>query len=299
MLLHVAHLTRYDYTQPVTFAPHLLYLRPRETPRQRLHDFSLAIAPAARRIATTDALDNAIDWAYFAPGAAGAQLEFRSELRVETLDANPFDFFLSPIALGFPFSYDTADRVALAPSLTPRLDTPAPQLRAWLDEHLPAPPRETLPFLTALNAAVHRALAYRRREEEGIQSAAQTLALGTGSCRDYAVFFIEVCRTVGIAARFVSGYVYDPPPPGTPDPLPPEMHAWAEVYLPGAGWRGLDATRGIFCDDTFVPVAHAATAESVNPVQGTFTGPPGVASKLTSTIAVAKLAALPPRAAAP
>jgi transglutaminase-like putative cysteine protease len=135
---------------------------------------------------------------------------------------------------------------------------------------------------------VYKALKYERREEEGIQNATQTLALGTGSCRDYAVFFIEMCRTVGIAARFVSGYVYDPPAPGTPNPVLPEMHAWAEVYLPGGGWRGLDATRGIFCDDAFVPVAHSASAESINPVQGTFTGPPGVTSKLTTTLTVEK-----------
>lgn len=287
MLLHVVHQTRYEYTEAVSFAPHLLYLRPRESPRQRLRDFSLTITPNARRIATTDALDNAIDWAYFAPGS-GDTLEFRSELSVETLDANPFDYFLAPTAIGFPFSYETAERIALTPNLTPRVDTPAPQLRAWLKEHLPSLPSETVPFLGALNTAVYKALTYERREEEGIQNAAQTLELGSGSCRDYAVFFIELCRTVGIAARFVSGYVYDPPAFGSPNPVLPEMHAWAEIYLPGAGWRGLDATRGIFCDDAFVPVAHSASAESINPVQGRFSGPPGVTSQLTTALTVEK-----------
>lgn len=285
MLLHVVHQTRYAYTEAVSLAPHLLYLRPRESPRQRLHDFSLTISPAARRIATTDALDNAIDWAYFAPGM-GDVLEFRSELNVETLDSNPFDYFLSPTAVAFPFSYDTAERIALTPNLTPRTDTPAPQLRAWLKDHLAAPPTETIPFLTELSTAVYKSLQYVRREEEGIQNAAQTLALGSGSCRDYAVFFIEMCRTVGIAARFVSGYVYDPPALNAPNPVLPEMHAWAEVFLPGGGWRGIDTTRGIFCDDAFIAVAHSASAESVNPVQGAFSGPSGVTSQLTTTLTV-------------
>lgn len=289
MFLRIVHHTRYEYSRPVAFAPHALYLRPRETPRQRLHNFELTIAPVARRIATTDPLDNALDWAYFAPEVTATALEFRSELMVETLDANPFDFFLKPSACAFPFSYDTAERLALAPCLTPRPDTPAPELRAWLNARLPAPPTETVAFLAALNGAVHQALTYLPRNEEGIQSAARTLALGTGSCRDYAVFFIELCRMLGVAARFVSGYLHDPPLPSSSSPVQPALHAWAEVYLPGAGWRGLDATRGIFCDDAFVPLAHAAVAESVNPVQGTFIGPAGVTSRLIANLSIDKL----------
>src|SRR3954465_3153042 len=115
MFLRVAHFTRYEYSEPVSFAPHALYLRPRETSRQRLHHFALEITPAARRIATTDPLDNALDWSFFAPEQPSTRLEFRSELMVETLDSNPFDFFLKPTALTFPFTYETADRVALAP----------------------------------------------------------------------------------------------------------------------------------------------------------------------------------------
>jgi transglutaminase-like putative cysteine protease len=290
MHLSISHLTRYTYSQPVSFAPHLLYLRPRFTPRQRVRDFRLTIAPAARRIATNDALDNAIDWAYFAPETRATQLELWSDFRVDTLDSNPFDFFLPPSATVFPFSYETPERIALTPSLTPRVDTPAPELRAWLNQHLPQPPAETMPFLTALNQAVHDGLNYRVRTEEGIQNAAQTLALGTGSCRDFAVFLIELCRIVGVAARFVSGYVFDPPPPGTPNPAPPEMHAWAEVYLPGGGWRGLDPTRALFCDDAYVPVAHSAIAETVNPVQGKFTGPAGTTSQLFNELRIQKIA---------
>jgi transglutaminase-like putative cysteine protease len=209
---------------------------------------------------------------------------------VETLDANPFDFFLKPTALTFPFSYEPAEHIALSPCLTLRADSPSPDtLRGWLDQHLPDPPKETVPFLIALNNAVHRALAYTRREEQGIQSATETLARTSGSCRDYAVLLIELCRALGLAARFVSGYLYEPAATGATPSLPPSLHAWAEVYLPGAGWRGLDATRGIFCDDAFVPVAHAAFAENVNPIQGTFYGPATVTSTLTTVLSVEKL----------
>jgi transglutaminase-like putative cysteine protease len=290
MFLRLAHLTRYDYSEPVSFAPHALYLRPRETQRQRLHHFALEISPTARRIATNDPLDNALDWAFFAPETPATRLEFRSELLVETLDANPFDFFLKPTALTFPFSYDSSEQVALAPCLAPRLDSPAPEvLQDWLKQHLPAPPTETVPYLMALNTALQRTLVYTRREEQGIQAAGETLAHGSGSCRDYAVLLIELCRAHGLAARFVSGYLFEPAATGAAPPMPPAMHAWAEVYLPGAGWRGLDATRGIFCDDAFVPVAHAALAESVNPIQGTFYGPATVKSQLTTVLSVEKM----------
>ncbi|MBL9203092.1 MAG: transglutaminase family protein [Opitutaceae bacterium] len=289
MFLRLTHLTRYDYSAPVSFAPHALYLRPRESPRQRLHEFSLTICPAARRIATNDPLDNALDWAYFAPDTTAARLEFRSELMVETLDENPFDFFLRPAAIAFPFAYEEADRLALAPCLALRAETSPADLRAWLAANLPAPPGDTVQMLTALNRAVRQALRYTRREEAGIQPVADTLARGSGSCRDYAVFLIELCRHLGLAARFVSGYLHEPPDPMIANPLPPTTHAWVEVYLPGGGWRGLDPTRGIFCNDAYVPVAHAAVAESVSPVQGGFFGQRGVTSRLTIQLTVERL----------
>lgn len=289
MFLRISHLTRYDYSAPVSFAPHALYLRPREHQRQRLHEFSLEISPAARRVATADPLDNALDWAFFIGDARADRLEFHSQLMVETLDSNPFDFFLRPSALHFPFSYDASEAAVLAPTLQPRADSPpAGRLRAWIAQQLPSPPRDTVAFLSSLNQAVQRALVYERREEPGIQSAAETLSRGRGSCRDYAVLLIELCRAVGLAARFVSGYLHEPPAPDT-SPLPAAMHAWVEVYLPGGGWRGLDPTRGLFCDDAFVPVAHAALAETVNPVQGTFFAPAGVTARLTTTVRIERL----------
>jgi transglutaminase-like putative cysteine protease len=255
-----------------------------------VHHFALEVTPAARRIATHDPLDNAVEWAFFAPENPARTLEFRSELLVETLDSNPLDFYLKPSALTFPFNYAAADVTALAPCLTPRADSPAPKfLQDWLARHISGAPTETVPYLMALNTAVQRALVYTRRHEQGIQSAAETLARGSGSCRDFAVLLIELCRALGLAARFVSGYLYEPAASGATPPIQPSMHAWAEVYLPGAGWRGLDPTRGIFCDQAFVPIAHAPVAETVNPIQGTFYGPAAVRATLTTDLSVEKL----------
>jgi transglutaminase-like putative cysteine protease len=287
MFLRVTHHTRYDYSQPVTFAPHAIYLRPRETPRQRLHNFALSVSPTARRVPTGDAEDNALEWAYFDAATFSSTLEVHSEFLVETHDVNPFDFFLLPNALNFPFAYDDTDRHALAPCLILPRGSDEAQLRAWLAQHVSSPPPDTIGYLSALNSAVRSALAYRRRDEPGIQTPAETLALGGGSCRDYAVFLAALCRFLGLAARFVSGYLHEPPAADIPDPLPPAMHAWTEVYLPGAGWRALDSTRGIWCDDSFIPVAHAALAESVNPVQGGFYGQ--APSLLTSHLTLEKL----------
>jgi transglutaminase-like putative cysteine protease len=290
MFLRLVHLTRYDFSEPVSFAPHALYLRPRPTPRQRVHHYSLEITPIARQISTHDPLDNALDWAFFAPEEPATRLEFRSELLVETLEANPLDFYLKPSALTFPFTYDATEQAALAPWLALRADSPAPEfLRDWLEQRLPAAPTETVPYLTALNGAVQRALVYIRRDEQGIQSSAQTLSRGTGSCRDYAVLLMELCRALGLAARFVSGYLYEPAASGATPPLPPAMHAWTDVYLPGAGWRGLDPTRGVFCDDAFVTIAYTPIAENVNSIQGTSYGPATVETKLTSVLSVEKL----------
>jgi len=285
MQLRVSHLTRYDYAQEVGFSPHLLYLRPRESPLHRLKSMRFNLSPQARLITTLDAHDNTLVVAHFWERATA--LNIRTEFELETLDTNPFDFLLERSAFKFPFAYDDADRFALAPYLAPPFDETQDTLRAWLAEHLPDAPTETVPLLTALNSRLKDSIAYVRREEDGIQPSAQTLSLGSGSCRDSAVLLIEICRTLGLAARFVSGYLYDPPPDDAV--VPAAMHAWVEVYLPGAGWKGLDPTRGIFCDDAFMPVAHAAQADTVNPIHGNYYASMPVAAKLTTSVLVEKL----------
>lgn len=287
MLLRVSHHTRYDYTQAVSFAPHLLYLRPRETPLHRLRSFRCHLSPEARLLPTVDAQDNTAHWAHF--WEKSTALNIRTEFEIETLETNPFDFLLRPAIAKFPFSYGSGDQFALAPYLVPPFDRTQARLRSWLAENLVDPPQETLPFLMALNGLLHRTIRYARREEGAIQASLETLSLGSGSCRDFAVLLLEICRTFGVAARFVSGYLYDPPPPEEPNPVPGAMHAWVEVHLPGAGWKGFDPTRNMVCDETFIPVAHAAQADLVNPIQGTYYASGPVGSKLTTSVLIERI----------
>ncbi len=282
MKLRVSHFTHYAYSEPVSFSPHLIYLRPRETPQQRLHTFSLNISPTAKVYPIRDAHDNTLSWAHF-PEAA-RELMIHAAFEVESLVSNPFDFILETAAIRFPFTYRPADHFALAPYLAPPFAETRTALSRWLDEHFANRPTETVPMITALNQLIFATLRYQRREEHGIQPSAVTLQLGSGSCRDFAVLLAEFCRMLGIAARFVSGYLYAPP--DDDQRSYGAMHAWTEVFLPGAGWRALDPTHGIFCHDAFIPVAHAAEAESVNPIQGRLYSPHPVSAQLETTVLV-------------
>jgi len=285
MKLHVSHLTRYEYERAVTLSPHLLFLRPRETPLLRVNSFGFNISPEAKLVWTRDSHDVLLAWAYFWDNAPA--LSIRSEFEVETYDTNPFDFILRPYAFTIPFKYEPLEQFNLTPYLAPPFKETRQILTAWLDEHFVDRPPETVPYLTALNQLVYTSMTYNRREEQGIQSSRTTLALGSGACRDYSVLFVELCRTLGIAARFVSGYLYTDP--GDDHRSAGAMHAWAEVYLPGAGWKGLDPTHGVLCDDAFIPVAHAAIAESVNPIQGTVFSANRVVANLLTEVRVEKL----------
>jgi transglutaminase-like putative cysteine protease len=287
MLLRVSHLTRYDYSQDVSFSPHVLYLRPRESPLHRLRSFRYELSPKARLVTTQDPQDNVLTLAHFL--GHSSILSFQSDFEIETLDTNPFDFLLKTSAIKYPVTYDKAEQFALAPYLAPPFNETQTALRAWVAAHLPDAPPETTPFLAALTSILQESITYVRRETGRSQPSARTLALGSGSCRDFAVLLIETCRTLGFAARFVSGYLYDPPAADAVDPAPGAMHAWVEVYLPGAGWKGLDPTRGIFCDDSFIPVAHAAQADVVTPIQGNYYAAIPVSAKLTTSVVVEKL----------
>ena len=289
MKLRVSHLTRYEYDHEVGFSPHVLYLRPREFAQQRLLFHRLSVQPEAKLSHIRDAYDNNFAWAHFWERAAC--LNIRSEFEVEQTLTNPFDFILKPYACTFPFDYEPVFDFALGPYLAPPFDDTQSRLRAWLDEHFIDRPKETVPFLTALNSLLYQSLRYTRREERGIQPSTVTLDLGGGACRDYAVLFVELARTLGLAARFVSGYMFAPPDDN--QRTAGAMHAWAEVYLPGGGWRGLDPTHGIWCDENFIPVAHAAQAEAVNPIQGGIYSPSPVASRLHADVVVERLEPIP------
>ena len=210
-------------------------------------------------------------------------LSICSECIVETMDLPPFDFLVDDYARSMPFIYDPLHLTNLALYLTPPPPVEQEALNDWLNARFTHRPTDTVAWLLALIQTLNSYVRYERRDEEGIQSPLTTMHLNSGSCRDYATLFIACARTLGVAARFVSGYVYDP---SLDQNLSGDMHAWAEVFLPGAGWRGIDPTYGLFCNNYYVPVAHAVVAESINPIQGTFNSAGLVSSTLTTSVRI-------------
>jgi transglutaminase-like putative cysteine protease len=282
MKLRVSHLSRYEYSQSVSFSPHMVYLRPRETAQLRLSRFTLNISPNAKVTHTRDCYENTLTWLHFWDRASA--LSIRTEIEIENTETNPFDFLLRHDAVKHPFSYDPYERYILTSYLLPPDPKEVSMLESWLNGRVGTGSIDTVPFLSQLNRAVFESLSYEHRTAAGIQDATTTIATGKGSCRDYANLLIALCRLRGIAARFVSGYVYTGPEDNRHTPN--AMHAWVEVYLPGAGWKGLDPTHGIFCADTYVPVAHAPNGYSVSPVQGSYYSAVRVPSTLTTSVLV-------------
>jgi transglutaminase-like putative cysteine protease len=279
--LEIFHRTHYQYDREVRLLPHLLYLRPRENPLLQVRRFDFSFEPDARVDWMRDDFDNLPASAEFARNATA--LDIRSSCSVTTTDTPPFDFLLRDYATSVPFSYEPLHRSNLTIYLTPPDRATQEALHHWLNTRFTHRPRETVAWLFALNQTIARTLVYHRRDEPGIQSPVTTITAGSGSCRDFAVLLIACARCLGLAARFVSGYMFDPANNGF---TAGAMHAWAEVFLPGAGWRGLDPTHGIFCHNAHVPVAHAVVAESVNPIQGSFFSTVPAVAHMTADVRV-------------
>jgi transglutaminase-like putative cysteine protease len=284
MKLRVSHLTRYEYVQSVSFSPHALYLRPRESADQRVTRFAFNISPHGKITSSLDVYDNPVSWVNFWDQSTA--LNIRSEFDVETLGANPFDFILVGGAARLPFEYSAYDKYML----TPYLNRPSAEAQNvandWLTIASCAGIDETVAFLVQLSSQLNSRIKYTARLEPGIQTMETTLQTGSGTCRDFAVAMIEILRGVGVAARFVSGYIAEREGAQHADNA---MHAWVEVYLPGAGWKGIDPTHGVFCDDHYIAVAHAPRPECVSPVQGSYYSPVAVPSELTTRVLVERV----------
>lgn len=283
MKITVEHLTEYRYAQPVGFGEHSLYLRPRESQTIHVESFSLQCQPLGTVRWVRDCFNNVVAVVSFGL-ARSSLLSFDVRMAFEVAQENPFDFVLEERAKWFPFSYDEREKGALRPYLEPDVSARWPVLD-WVRSSLGdlSSGRDTILFLTDLNRAIHQNIAYERRDEEGTRSANETLTLRRGSCRDMAELFVAVSRQLGLAARFVSGYLHEPPHPDGQvgfNRAAGSMHAWAEVYLPGAGWRGFDPTNGILTDHHFLPSAVANRPEWVNPIQGRYLYPGGVYSEM-------------------
>jgi transglutaminase-like putative cysteine protease len=276
MNFSINHRTRYTYSAPVSFGDHHVFLRPRDSNVLVVDSFELETTPASRQRWVRDSYNNIV-LVTNTGLVTSTDFVFTCRMVVRSLETNPFDFVLEPYATAYPFHYEERERTALAPAI----EAPVPGSQTvmdWFRRVVPSPNRhsDVVQFLSDLNTAVRTALAYERRDEEGIRTPDDTLRLGRGSCRDMAMLFIAVCRRLGLAARFVSGYLYDPPPDlsrgisGGFNRAVGSMHAWAEVYLPGAGWKGFDPTNGILANSNFIASAVAIDPSSISPVQGNY-----------------------------
>lgn len=284
-LIEIHHTTDYAFGAPVVLGAHWLRLRPREGHDLRIASSVLDTDPAAALTWRRDLYDNVVAVAEFG-GAPCLRLHIESRLRVELYDAAPLAFVVEEHALHFPFEYQQEERIALAPYLAP-LYPDHERLERWLDAYRKVSPgTETFGVLDAMNHRIHEAFGYEVRAEEGVLTPAALLDRGKGSCRDLAALFLEACRRLGIAARFVSGYVHGP----ATEAGGASTHAWAEVYLPGAGWKGFDPTNLAVVGPDHIPVAVHRQPEALPPVAGTFAGPEGVASTLSVAV---KISAVP------
>jgi transglutaminase-like putative cysteine protease len=260
MRISVAHFTLYRYETPVHPEPHTFRLRPREDGAQHLVRFALEISPSPA--GTTECLDqdgNVVTEAWF--NGPVTELEVRSSFEVDTRRQNPFDFLPN----GPPTAYPEPLRSALAPYL--EAGNPAGPVTRFARAIAETGGRDTLAFLTALNQRLFETVRHVTRDDGPPHPPEVTLNEREGTCRDLAVLFCAACRTVGIAARFVSGYEREAA-------LQPRayMHAWAEVYLQGGGWRGYDPSQGLAVSTSHVAVASAADPRLAAPISGLYRG---------------------------
>jgi transglutaminase-like putative cysteine protease len=213
------------------------------------------------------------------------QLLIESVLLIEQYDQQPLDFLVEDYAVHYPFAYDPEEHVVLQPYLLDNTDQVDPSLTQWLSTiWRQGEPIESYALLQRINLAIHSLISYAQRDEPGVQTPAQTLFKQTGSCRDLAFLFMDLAKQLGFASRFVSGYSYTTRASGDAG----STHAWAEVFLPGAGWKGFDPTRGDIVGETYIPVAVGRLPHLVPPISGSFHGK-AVLQAMTVSVIVERL----------
>ena len=264
MKLRIHHRTRYRFDQPVFLEPHVIRLRPRLDATVWAHELALDIDPRpAVRAENLDLEGNTVSEGWFSE--ATDHLTIESRAFVETLVTDPFRFLLEDPETTLPYAYTTTMGTRLhayrqAPDRAPVA------VRELALEAAEDVARRQDRFPLALATRIHREFSVEARAEGAPHPAETTVEAGRGSCRDLAVLFMECCRSMGLAARFVSGYVH------VDDDTHPELHAWAETYHQGGGWRGYDPTLGLAAADRHVAVAAAAEPSDAAPVSGSFRG---------------------------
>jgi len=266
--LLIQHETRYRYEKPVSFGAQRLMLRPRDSHGLKVEQASLAVGPPGRIRWTYDAYGNCVCW--FTPEGEATELAIVSQLVIERFPAPLLPFQPDNPHTAMPIVYSRDDRAALAPYMVPESEDDA-TVTAWLKAQMGPADEPALDFLLRLNRTID-GFGYRARYEEGVQSPAETLSAGSGTCRDFAWLMVEVLRRAGYAARFVTGYLHSP---AATLRGAGATHAWCEVFLPDLGWTEFDPTNGLAESPDLIPVAVSRTPREASPVSGALIGDPG------------------------
>jgi transglutaminase-like putative cysteine protease len=273
-MLTVRHSTIYKYANPVTFGDHRLMIRPRDSHDLRLLNTRLMISPTPSALRWLhDVFGNSVAIASFQ--TAANELHIVSEIDLDHFERNEPDCPIEEYAVTYPFSYSVDERPDLTRVIERQFPDPSHALDLWAKRFVRTDgATETLAMLTAITQTIKAEFKYAARDAEGVQKPAETLQLGSGSCRDFAVLMIEAARTLGLAARFVSGYLYSPATAGNGNVGGGATHAWVQIYLPGAGWTEFDPTNGIVGNRDLIRVAVVRDPAQAVPIAGSWTGSP-------------------------
>ena len=270
--LTVHHATTYRYARPVTFGVHRLMLRPRDSHDLRLTGAELTLSPPGETRWLHDVFGNSVAEVTFS--APAAELSIISTLHLERYGLTRPVFPIAPEAQNYPFVYSPSDRTDLGRLLEVHHQDSSGRVEAFAKRFVTDSPTSTYNLLSNMNFAIKSEFKYIGRDEEGTQEPADTLEKMTGSCRDFALLFIEAVRTLGFGARFVTGYLFDPSLEGGEAGIQGAgaTHAWADVYIPGAGWVEYDPTNGLIAGENLIRVAVTRDPMQAIPISGTFSG---------------------------
>jgi transglutaminase-like putative cysteine protease len=269
-LLTVRHITLYRYSEPVALGEHRMMFRPRESHDLRLVKARLEITPQPAHLRFLhDVFDNSVGVASFE--GRTRELRFESVVTLEHFETALLDYPLEDFAEHYPFSYSAEEFPSLARALVQHY--PSDEVKHWVRQFLePSGSTGTMELLRRMNLSIKEDFSYARRSEKGVQNPTETLRTRRGRCRDFAVLMMEAARSLGLAARFVSGYIFVPGMNAERTTGGGATHAWMQVYLPGAGWIDFDPTNSIIGNRNLIRVAVAWDHKHVLPLWGTFIG---------------------------
>ncbi len=272
-LLQVRHVTRYRYAKPVMFGEHRAMFRPHESSEMQLVGIDISASPDAAIHWVHDVFSNSTTLFTFTEPSD--LLEIKCTFNVVRSSISQPNFPIAEEARTYPFLYPNDQFTDLIACIQPEYNHPFEEVKSWATQFVDKAHGDTWAILTSINEEIDRNFEYRRREEPGVQAPRETIRLGHGSCRDFAVLMMEAVRQLGFAARFVTGYLYDPATDkkgGHALQGAGATHAWVQIYLPGAGWIEFDPTNGLIASSNLIRTGVARTPSQAVPLQGSYEG---------------------------